>query len=235
VTDQAPTYPTVWRSRCRRRGTIQGSTPTTGSRPTTPPEGTTTSSARAQTGPQRQDRNRRPCLGPERSTRALRAGCRGAGQPARGGRVRRARFGEPAPAGFRRFSVPRTQQTQQRPQGHLPPMGRQAAARRSWTASVCCKPQGTPRSRPAYVADLVCTAAGRRVGLRVVLDLGRCGPGGSGRPPGSESDTSRSGITRSPGNGDRAAAQALGRVRVGGQARGLEVARDPAGPAIHTS
>ena len=105
--------------------------------------------------------------------------------PARGGRVRRARFGDLTPAGCRRFSVPRTHQTQQCPQGHLPPMGRQAAARRSWTASVCCKPQGTPRSRSAYVADLVCAATVRRVGLRVVLDLGRCRPGGSRRPPGA--------------------------------------------------
>ena len=47
-----------------------------------------------QTGPQRQDRDRRACLCPESSPRPLRAGGRGAGDPAAGGRVRRAGLGD---------------------------------------------------------------------------------------------------------------------------------------------
>jgi transposase-like protein len=69
-------------------------------------QGEAASDARAQAGPQRQGRDRRACLGPERSSWALRAGGRSAGQPARGGRVRRARLGDLTPAGYRRFSMP---------------------------------------------------------------------------------------------------------------------------------
>jgi transposase-like protein len=76
-------------------------------------QGEAASDARAQAGPQRQGRDRRACLGPERSSWALRAGGRSAGQPARGGRVRRARLGDLTPAGYRRFSMPPTHQTQQ--------------------------------------------------------------------------------------------------------------------------
>jgi hypothetical protein len=52
---------------------------------------------RAQTGPQRQGRHRRACVHPERPTRALRAGGRGADEPAAGGRVRRASLGDLTP------------------------------------------------------------------------------------------------------------------------------------------
>jgi transposase-like protein len=78
-----------------------------------PPQGEAAADARAQAGPQRQDRDRRACLGPEHPSRALRARGRAADQPALGNRVRRARLGDLTPHGCHQFSVPRTHQTQQ--------------------------------------------------------------------------------------------------------------------------
>ena len=89
TTDLAPTYPMVLagtaaervashRSVCQQpdRGLSWSS------------QGAIAADAQAQAGPQRQGDHRRACVRPEPSPRALRAGCRGAGEPAIGRRVR---------------------------------------------------------------------------------------------------------------------------------------------------
>ena len=94
ITDQAPLTQPCWRSCCRRPGIAPTGTPTTGSMRPRSAEGTAGSDARPQAGPQCQGDHRRACLGAEPSTRTLRAGGRGAHQPASGGRVRRTGLGD---------------------------------------------------------------------------------------------------------------------------------------------
>ena len=87
VTDKAAAYPAMleellpeaWHRRAVRQQPDRG-------RPRSS-QVEAASDAWAQTGPQRQDRDRRACLGPEPRSRALRAGGRGAGDPPSGGRV----------------------------------------------------------------------------------------------------------------------------------------------------
>jgi transposase-like protein len=114
-TDQAPTYPgglgrVAPGGKARHRSVRQQQ----GRVRPRPPEGTTSSDARAQAGPQRPDRDRRPRLLAEHPSRALRAGGSRAGAPAHSGRVSRAHLGDLTPAVHRHLSsMPRTHQTQQ--------------------------------------------------------------------------------------------------------------------------
>jgi transposase-like protein len=69
-------------------------------------EGAAATDARPQAGPFSQRDHCRPCLRPERSSRPLRAGRRGACEPAAGRRVRRVGRGHLMQRGARGFSVP---------------------------------------------------------------------------------------------------------------------------------
>ena len=74
ITDQAPVYPAVLETCCRRPGTAPTGTPTIGSSATWEAEGAAASDAWAQTEPQCQGDHRRTRLRAEPSPRTLRAG-----------------------------------------------------------------------------------------------------------------------------------------------------------------
>jgi transposase-like protein len=117
VTDRAPTYPVVLEGAAAgglasHRAVCQQ--PHRG-RPRQA-EGAAAANAGAQAGPQRQGDRRWAWVRAERSARALRAGGGRAADPAAGGGVQRAGRGDLIPSEDCRFSLPRVDRTQHRPQ-----------------------------------------------------------------------------------------------------------------------
>jgi transposase-like protein len=114
VTDRAATYPMVLEELLPAawHRTERGAQQSGRSRPW-PAEGAAATDARAQAGPQPQSDHRRACIHPERSPWTLRAGGRGASEPASGRGGRRTDLGDLIPSGRGDFSLPWAGATQQ--------------------------------------------------------------------------------------------------------------------------
>jgi hypothetical protein len=134
-------------------------------------EGAVAADARAQTGPQRQGRDRWARAGAERPTRARRAGGRGAGEPAVGGCVRRARRGDLIRAESAPPACPGSAQCNSTHAGSSrpgkPDRSHQPHRKAVWGAP---SPAATPCSRPRHAGASLPVPGRRQVGVRWTHD-----------------------------------------------------------------